>query len=181
VKFANKGGGKAAAAPCAVCLEAWEKAFSMTCAKLAAAIALMALASTTGVHAQEDGSPSARPDAIVIVNSGSTNFAGYRIVVDISGHAKFESGHTHGSTRLPGAILSKLKYDVVMAQPLSHVRARSNCAKSASFGSSSTVSLGPERTEDLSCAASPRGAALNADVSAVAGFLGLTGRPHDRL
>ncbi len=153
----------------------------MICVRLPAAIALLAVASTTGVHAQEDGSPSAEPDAIVIVNSGSTNFAGYRIVVDISGRARFKSGRTHGSASLPGAILSKLKFDVVMAQPLSHVRARPDCAKSVSFGSSSTVSLGPERTEDLSCAASPRGAALNADVSAVAGFLGLAGRPHDKL
>ena len=110
-------------------------------------------------------------DAIVITDTGSTNTLGYRIIVGRNGEASYVSGDGRGSAQLPASIFSKLKYDVVMAQPLSHVRASPNCMKPASFGDSTFVALGDERTEDLSCPATPKGEMLKEDVAAVAQVL----------
>lgn len=110
-------------------------------------------------------------DAIVIIDTGSTNMLGFRIVVGRNGEASFSTGEGRGSAQLPTSIFSKLKYDVVMAQPLSHVRASADCMKPMSFGSSTFVALGDEKSEDLTCPASPKGDALKSDVDAVTQFL----------
>jgi len=117
-------------------------------------------------------------DSIVIENSGSTNTLGYRIIVSADGQASFESGNSHGRERLPADLLSRLKYDVMMAQPLSHVRSAATCMKPASFGTSIFVSLGAERTADLTCPASPKGEALKSDAEEIAGFLKLASVPR---
>jgi hypothetical protein len=110
-------------------------------------------------------------DAIVITDSGSTNMLGYRIVVGRNGEASYASGEGRGSKSLPASIFSKLKYDVAMAQPLSHVKASPNCMKPVSFGSSTFIALGDEKSEDLTCPASPKGEALKSDVDAATQFL----------
>lgn len=117
-------------------------------------------------------------DAIVITDTGSTNTLGYRIVVGRDGGASYQSGEGRGSAQLPASIFGKLKYDVVMAQPLSHVKASPNCMKPVSFGSSTFVALGDERSEDLSCPASPKGEALKDDVEAVCQFLHVRNVPR---
>jgi hypothetical protein len=117
-------------------------------------------------------------DAIVITDTGSTNMIGYRIVIGRNGEASYTSGDSHGSTQLPEPIFSKLKYDVVMAQPLSHVRASPNCMKPASFGDSTFIALGGERSEDLSCTASTKGKTLKDDVEAVTLFLHVRDAPR---
>jgi len=117
-------------------------------------------------------------NAIVIINSGSTNTIGYRIVVTTDGEASFASGDGQGSARLPQGLFAKLKYDVVMAQPLSHVRARPDCMKPVSFGSTTNIALADERSEDLSCPASPKGKALKHDVELVADFLHVRNVPR---
>jgi hypothetical protein len=119
-------------------------------------------------------------DAIVITDTGSTNMFGYRIVVGRNGGASYASGEGHGSVQLPASTFSKLKYDVVMAQPLSHVRARPDCMKPASFGSSTFIALGDERTEDLTCPASPKGETLKSDVEAVTQFLHVRNVPRSQ-
>lgn len=117
-------------------------------------------------------------DAIVITDTGSTNTLGYRIVIGRDGGASYQSGEGPGSARLPGSIFGKLKYDVVMAQPLSHVKASPNCMKPASFGDSTFIALGDEKSEDLSCPASAKGEALKDDVEAVAQFLHVSNVPR---
>jgi hypothetical protein len=142
---------------------------------LAAAIGFLAsTAATASAHADD----AIAPEAIVITDSGSTNTNGYQIVVSVKGRVHFESGPRHGSTRLPHRLLSKLKYDVMMAQPLSHVRARPDCMKPASFGTTTTVALGPEHTADLNCAATPKGEALKSDADDIASLLNLPTPRH---
>jgi hypothetical protein len=117
-------------------------------------------------------------NAMVITNSGSTNMIGYRIIVAANGEASFVSGEGHGSAKLAPTLLAKLKYDVVMAQPLSHVRASKDCMKPASFASATYIALADERSEDLTCPASPKGEALQSDVEAVVDFLHVRNVPR---
>jgi hypothetical protein len=119
-------------------------------------------------------------DAIVITDTGSTNMLGYRIVIGRNGEASYESGEGHGSARLPASTFSRLKYDVAMAQPLSHVKASADCMKPMSFGSSTFVALADEKTEDLTCPASPKGEALKGDVEAVTQFLHVRNVPRGK-
>jgi hypothetical protein len=119
-------------------------------------------------------------DAIVIIDTGSTNMLGYRIVIGRNGEASYASGEGHGSARLPASTFSKLKYDVVMAQPLSHVKASPDCMKPMSFGSSTFIALGDEKSEDLTCPASPKGEALKSDVDAVTEFLHVRDVPRGK-
>ena len=134
------------------------------------------------VPANAGGTPVAHgmvpTDAIVITDTGSTNMLGFRIIIGRNGEASYSSGEGHGSAQLPGSIFSRLKFDVVMAQPLSHVRARTDCMKAMSFGSSTFVALGDERSEDLTCPASPKGEALKSDVEAVTQYLHVRNVPR---
>ncbi len=103
----------------------------------------------------------AAADTAVIVNSGSTNTAGFRIVVDQSGNAEFTAG-TRGPGRPPGqkpkqmqrqlpdALVQRLYSDLGAATPLSSLPAQ-RCMKSASFGTKLTIEFGGEETPDLSC------------------------------
>jgi len=115
--------------------------------------------------------------AITIENTGSTNAMAYRIVVQGDGETSYVGANRSGHEVLPDALLAKLKYDVMMAEPLSHVRTASGCMKPASFGSSIFISLGHERSPDLSCPAGPKGAALKNDVEQIATFLKLGQTP----
>ncbi len=117
-------------------------------------------------------------DAIVITDTGSTNMLGYRIVIGRNGAASYASGEGRGSAQLPASIFSRLKFDVVMAQPLSHVRASPDCMKAVSFGSSTFIALGDEKSEDLTCPASAKGEALKSDVESVTAFLHVRNVPR---
>ncbi len=141
---------------------------------LAAPLAGIVWAGSVAVSAAD----AVPPDAIVITDSGSTNTNGYTIVVSVKGKARFESGEHHGARRLPAKMLAKLKYDVMMTQPLSHARARSDCMKPVSFGSTLTIALGAEHTADLNCAATPKGETLKGDADDVASFLNLPTPKH---
>jgi hypothetical protein len=103
--------------------------------------------------------------AATIIDSGSTNRAGFRIVLDRSGTAeitvrprRFESTKTGSAetTRKPTSrVLSKdlvEKFFVALkvAGRLDSLSAI-HCAKSASFGSTLTVALGNDQSPDLSC------------------------------
>jgi hypothetical protein len=142
-----------------------------------AAILVAGSACTLGARAAM-ADAAAPSDAIMITDSGSTNTNGYRIVVSVSGRARYESGSLHGMRRLPKKLVAKLKYDVMMAQPLEHVRARPDCMKPVSFGTTTTVTLGAEQTADLNCAASPKGEALKSDAEATATYLNLPTPRH---
>jgi hypothetical protein len=104
---------------------------------------------------------AAGADVAVIVNSGSTNTAGFRIAVPQSGEAEYtpaprrvirpSSGppaETH--LQLPDSLVKRLYADLDAAKPFSSLPTQ-RCAKSASFGTMLTIALGFQETPDLSC------------------------------
>ena len=123
--------------------------------RLPAIIGLMAL-EILGVT----GAPAAEADAVTITNSGSTNRAGFRIIVDQAGSAEFTAlprkfGQPQENAKsirrvIPRASVERLRADLKAAKPLALLPAI-QCMKSASFGSTLTVALGGEQTPDLSC------------------------------
>jgi hypothetical protein len=106
------------------------------------------------------GAPPEVGDSATIINSGSTNRPGFRIVVDRSGVAEFTStprrsgaqSARSASTRqaLPRALVEAFYADLQAAKRLDSLPAV-HCAKSVSFGSILTVAFGQDQTPDLSC------------------------------
>ncbi len=107
------------------------------------------------------GAQSPDLKTVTIVNSGSTNRAGFRIVIDDSGAAAWTSsrrrfGPENAQTaepvqrKLPRASVDRLFADLTAARPLASLPA-AHCGKSVSFGSTLTVLFGGEQTSDLSC------------------------------
>jgi len=102
-------------------------------------------------------------DVAVIVDSGSTNTAGFRIVVEQSGEAEFTAGPRRSirspdeqpkqmRRKLPDALVKRLYSDLGAAKPLSSLP-NQRCMKSASFGTKLTIEFGGQETPDLSCGA----------------------------
>jgi hypothetical protein len=98
---------------------------------------------------------------VTIVNSGSTNTAGFQIVVEQSGKAEYTSqprrypiGKTEApktiSKTIPTPLAKSLYSDVNAAHPLSALPAH-ECGKSISFGTRLTIQFGNDVSPDLSC------------------------------
>ena len=111
--------------------------------------------------------------AAVILNTGSTNATGYRIVVDATGNAEYVQGAARSTARIPETIAAKFFADLRAAMPLSRVHALP-CMKSASFGTSTFAWWRGQRSPDLSCPGDPTSQALNDDAGAVAKALHLS-------
>jgi hypothetical protein len=102
----------------------------------------------------------ASSDSAVIANSGSTNSAGFRVVVKRSGEAEYgEVPRASGGAarnkpvirrQLPDALVRRFYSDLEAAGPLSALPVE-HCPKSVSFGTRTTVESGGEETPDLSC------------------------------
>jgi hypothetical protein len=107
--------------------------------------------------------------AAVILNSGSTNSAGYRIVVQRSGDAEYVLGGTQTFGKIPSALAATFFDDLGKAMPLSAIDV-APCMKSASFGYSLFVWWHGQRSPDITC---PGAAALASDAAAVASALGI--------
>lgn len=120
---------------------------------------LLAIVGFMAAASQLPGAPEVGNSA-TIVNSGSTNRPGFRIVVDRSGVAEFSLAPRRpgaqparpASTRqtLPHALVEAFYADLQAVKRLDSLPAV-HCAKSASFGSVLTVELGQDQTPDLSC------------------------------
>jgi hypothetical protein len=112
--------------------------------------------------------------AAVILNTGSTNTAGYRIVVQRSGSVEYIVASQRASATVPGELAARLFSDLTAAGPLQDI-ASVPCMKSASFGTSLYVWWGRGgRSPDLSCAPSEPAKALQADASQIAQALHLS-------
>ena len=103
-----------------------------------------------------DGTSSA-----AIVDSGSTNRAGYSITVDHSGSGTYvlmpraavaqRGVQTEARTRIiPGDLVRRFYADLSAAEPFSSLPDR-HCVKSVSFGSVLRIEFDGKRTPDLSC------------------------------
>jgi len=98
----------------------------------------------------------------VIVNSGSTNTAGFRIVVATSGNAEYMQSIRHpqpevdkaagqpATRKISDKLVQRLFSDLKKAEPLSSLPTQ-RCFKSVSFGTRLTIEFGGEETPDLSC------------------------------
>jgi len=118
-------------------------------------------------------SPAALPSPTptlnaVIVNSGSTNLAGYRIEVAPDGHALVTQGTATRSVTIAAQLATQLYADLAAAGPLDALPTQP-CMKSASFGSRTTLAYKTKTSADLQCGQlSPAGRALAADAAAIA-------------
>jgi hypothetical protein len=95
---------------------------------------------------------SAATETAVIVDSGSTNTAGFKIVVEKSGKAVYtESARTAAIHRkISGDLVRRLFADLEAGKPLADLPHRA-CMKSASFGTTMTIEFSGQTTPDLSC------------------------------
>jgi hypothetical protein len=105
------------------------------------------------------GALGASPDAATIIDSGSTNRPGFRIVVDQSGVAEFTATPRRSvapqetkpfQRMLPHASVERFYADLNAAKPFASLPAV-HCMKSVSFGSTLVVAFGGGQTPDLSC------------------------------
>lgn len=110
--------------------------------------------------------------AAVILDSGSTNRSGYRIVVQPDGSAEYVTASGRSQDRVPPALAAKFFADLGHAAPLGDLP-RSPCAKSVSFGTSVFVYWNHARSPDLSCPTNVLGAAVFKDAAAIAQSLHL--------
>ena len=103
----------------------------------------------------------AADDAAVIVDSGSTNTAGYRIIVERSGKAAYtqmprrygrpsDEQPTSKTRDVASELVKRFYADLDAARPFSELP-RQGCMKSASFGTTLTIEFAGERSPDLSC------------------------------
>src|ERR1700730_1777447 len=114
--------------------------------------------------------------AAVILNTGSTNSSGYRIVVQESGIAEYITDATRAEVRVPASIASKFFGDLHAAAPLQNLP-HVPCMKSISFGTSLFVYWDHSRSPDLSCPSDERGKALEFDAQTVAAALHIPNAP----
>lgn len=121
------------------------------------------------------GQPPRDRGFAAIVDSGSTNTNGLRIVVEPSGRTQSTlsprgpqapSGESQAATAktVPASLARRLYSDLDAAWPLSSLPTQ-HCLKSASFGTKLTIEFGGQTTPDLSCGhtADPRVRALAKD------------------
>jgi len=140
---------------------------------LLAAAALIAAASSASAAAPVPYLPVPK-DAAVILNTGSTNAAGYRIVMQRSGSAEYTWGPHRASTTIDRSLATKFFADANSGMPLSKL-AVAPCMKSASFGTSTFVWWREQRSPDLSCPTGTTSSHLSDDALAVAKALGIGG------
>jgi hypothetical protein len=116
--------------------------------------------------AQAPAVPGAGQGAATIVDSGSTNRAGFRIVVQRSGSAELTLAPRRAGADEPGKGPAKLPQPTVRIVPRNEVKRlfadldaarpfaslpEARCIRSVSFGSTRTVEYGGEPSPDLSC------------------------------
>lgn len=115
--------------------------------------------------------------AAVILNTGSTNAPGYRVVVRRSGEAEYVRGDRRSTGGVSPALADRFFTDLAASMPLSKLPGQL-CAKSASFGTSLFVWWRGQRSPDLSCPGDDRGRAVAADADEIANALNLSaGQP----
>jgi hypothetical protein len=146
-------------------------------AVLLVATPLAANAAITNVQKMPQNMPGYLPvphGAAVILNTGSTNTSGYRIVVQKSGNAEYVVGDQRAKATVPDTIVSKFFSDLADATPLQELQSAA-CMKSVSFGTSVFVYWNHQRSPDLTCPGDARGTALESDAQAIAQALHIFG------
>jgi len=120
--------------------------------------------------------PAMTTGDVLIRNSGSTNTAGYLIVIHADYSADIADGRggtTKKSVAEPQAkwLFAKLKADLPFTQ-----LGAGHCMKSASFGSFTTIVYNGETTPDLQCPGSDETRELNRTIGVIITQLGISTR-----
>jgi len=113
------------------------------------------------------------PVVATINTTDSTNRRGYRISLARDGRAEVSVGNSLTTRYVDRDLAERFFADLVAATPLSQLSIDVGCVRSTSFGRSTYVSFGSERTPDLSCPGGPRAQVLRDDVAAIASALNL--------
>ena len=108
--------------------------------------------------------------AAVILNTGSTNTQGYRIVVQPSGDAEYINGSHRAIASVPASLAEQFFKDLQAAMPLT-ARGASDCMKSSSFGSSLFIWWNGSRSGDLTCGLSSK---VSSEALQIAQSLGMS-------
>ncbi|MBH8575171.1 hypothetical protein I8752_19555 [Nostocaceae cyanobacterium CENA369] len=116
----------------------------------------------------------------VIANSGSTNTIGYRIYVSPTGEANYVDGKGSGQGKLPEKLIKKFFHNLKVAEPLSSLPVKQGCVKSTSFGTTTTISLGGQQSQDISCPGNQKAQKLDTDIIAIAKILKVVNVPKNQ-
>ncbi|MDQ6780914.1 MAG: hypothetical protein M3Z37_07170 [Candidatus Eremiobacteraeota bacterium] len=108
----------------------------------------------------------------VILNSGSTNFRGYRIVLRPDGSAEYAAADQRARADIAPTLTQRFFVDLRSAAPL-HALPYARCMKSVSFGTSVFLYWNHSRSPDLSCPTNAAGQRLFEDSNAIAAALHL--------
>ena len=146
---------------------------------LYSAVMLLASGCTPPQPATPPSGQMVMTTTIVISNSGATDSIGYRVLIGSDGGTSFDSGDGSGHAVLPAELFDHLKQDVAAAKPLANLPAAASCMKPVSFGTSTFVSVGGDRSPDLTCPADPTATRLKDDVSSIVDFLKIRNVPRD--
>jgi hypothetical protein len=121
-----------------------------------------------------------RSDVAIIVNSGSTNTIGYRIYVSPSGEVNYVDGKGSNQAKLSHKLTEKFFRDIKIAEPLSNLPVKPGCAKSVSFGTTTSIKLALEQSQDISCPGNGKAQRLDNDVIAIAKALNVVNVPKSQ-
>ncbi|MBV8751102.1 MAG: hypothetical protein JO103_15450 [Candidatus Eremiobacteraeota bacterium] len=120
----------------------------------------------------------ATADEALILDSGSSNRAGYRLRVYANGTTALQQGDTPIRKQIPPALVKRFFADLQAAGPLDQLKV-AHCMKSASFGSTTQIGYRGVMSPDVSCpGTSPIARALSIDVTAIAGAAGVSMLPR---
>jgi hypothetical protein len=114
-------------------------------------------------------------DAAVIMDTGSTNAPGYRIVAQRNGAVEYVVGGVRNRMHADAAKTAQLFSALSAGMPLSSLVA-AHCMKSASFGTSLFAYWNHERSPDLTCPGDAKSEAVSSSVSAFVDSLGIVVR-----
>ncbi|MEH1784973.1 hypothetical protein [Nostoc sp.] len=116
----------------------------------------------------------------IIVNSGSTNTIGYRIYVSPTGEVNYVDGKGSNRGKLSKKLTREFFRDVKIAEPLSNLSVKQGCAKSVSFGTTTTIKLADQQSQDISCPGNDKARRLDNDVIAIAKALNVVNVPKSQ-
>jgi len=120
--------------------------------------------------------PTTAPGDVLIRNSGSTNTAGYIVVIHADYTADVADGHGGTIRKTVAAPQAKWLFDRLKADiPFSQLGG-GHCMKSASFGSFTTIVYDGQTTPDLQCPSGPEARELNRTIGVIVEQLGISTR-----
>jgi hypothetical protein len=125
------------------------------------------------------------PREALIVNSGSTNRAGYRLRVGADGWVSLQQGDPSTSSgqvvplrkRVSSALVDRFFADLKAAGPLDELTSM-RCMKSTSFGSATQIGYLGKMSPDVSCPGSAAARKLEVDAQALADAAGVSMFPR---